>query len=180
MVSWTQNLRLLAELGGGAIEKVPGQERYVGTALGQGEHVHADHVQAMEEVFPEAAIANPVFQILVGSGNDPHVHLDWRVAANPIELAVGQDPEQACLRVLRHVADLIEKQRATVGLLEAADPARVGAGKGAFLMAEELRLDKLPEGWLPCSERRRCPGRAGCVDAAPERPVPYLSLRRRE
>jgi hypothetical protein len=41
-----------------------------------------------------------------------------------------------------HLADLVEEERAAVGLLEAADAAAVGAGEGALLVAEELGLEE--------------------------------------
>ena len=42
-----------------------------------------------------------------------------------------------------HVADFVEEQRAAVGLLEAADALLVGAGEGALLVAEQLRLEQV-------------------------------------
>ena len=47
------------------------------------------------------------------------------VAADAVELAVGEHAQQARLQVGRHVADLVEEQRAAVGLLEAAAPRRL-------------------------------------------------------
>ena len=42
----------------------------------------------------------------------------------------------------RHVADLVEKQRAALRLLELARGAGDGAGEGALFVAEQLRLDQ--------------------------------------
>ena len=41
------------------------------------------------------------------------------MAADAVELAVGEHAQQARLQVGRHVADLVEEQRAALGLLEA-------------------------------------------------------------
>ena len=38
--------------------------------------MYADHIETVEQVFPEAAFPNPDFQILVGGGNDAHVDAD--------------------------------------------------------------------------------------------------------
>ncbi|KAF1068799.1 MAG: hypothetical protein GAK45_01258 [Pseudomonas citronellolis] len=58
--------------------------------------------------------------------------------AHPVELPVGQHAQQPGLGFGWHVADLVEEQRATVGLFEAPAALRGGAGEGAFLMAEQL------------------------------------------
>ena len=42
----------------------------------------------------------------------------------------------------RDLADLVEEERAAVGLLEAALAARDGAGERALLVAEELALEE--------------------------------------
>src|SRR5690606_33495580 len=47
------------------------------------------------------------------------------------------------LRGRRHVADLVEDQRAAVGLLELARAILGGAGERALHVAEELALDQL-------------------------------------
>ena len=77
----------------------------------------------MEEILPERAGAHPRFEVLVGGGDDANVDPDWQVAPDAIELSVGQHPEQARLELGRHVTDLVEEQRAAVGLLEAARDA---------------------------------------------------------
>jgi hypothetical protein len=46
----------------------------------------------------------------------------------------------------RHLADLVEEQRAAVGELEAALAARCAAGERALLVAEQLALEQLAPG----------------------------------
>jgi hypothetical protein len=79
----------------------------------------------------------------VGGGDHAHVDADRRLTAHAIELALSQHTQQPRLQRGRHVADLIEKQRAAVGLLEAAAAQTVGAGEGALLVAEQLGLEQL-------------------------------------
>ncbi|MNF85416.1 hypothetical protein D3C84_678090 [compost metagenome] len=74
----------------------------------------------------------------MGGGDDPHIHLDRGVAADPVELAIGQHAQQAGLGVGRHVADFVEEQGTAVGLLEAPAALVGGAGEGAFFVAEQL------------------------------------------
>ena len=68
------------------------------------------------------------------------------------------------LQVERHVADLIEEQRAAIGILDLADRARGGAGKGAFFVAEQFRGDQAGAGWRRSSRATNGPmGAAGAV-----------------
>ena len=64
------------------------------------------------------------------------------VAADALEALLLQHAQQLGLRGGRHVADLVEEQRAAVGLLEPADAAAIGAGEGALLVAEQLALQQ--------------------------------------
>src|SRR3546814_12687812 len=97
-------------------------------------------------------------------GDDAHVGADRRAAANGGVLALLQHPQQAGLRLQRHVADLVEDQRAAGGLLEAAGGAHGGAGDGALLVAEQLAFDELA--------RDRVVGRA----SSRERVVQYVKV----
>ena len=76
-------------------------------------------------------------------GDDAHIGLDRRAAADGGVFAFLQHAQQARLRLGRHVADLVEEQRAAGGLLELAGRALHGAGEGAALVAEQLALDQL-------------------------------------
>ena len=58
--------------------------------------------------------------------------LDRSAAADRRELAVLQHAQQPGLGVQRHVADLVEEQRAAVGLLEAAGERVVAPVKAPF------------------------------------------------
>ena len=79
----------------------------------------------------------------MGRGDDAGIGADRHAPTDRGVFAVLQDAQQASLRLGRHVADLVEKQRAALRLLEAAHIARGGAGEGAFLMAEQLAFDQL-------------------------------------
>ncbi len=78
----------------------------------------------------------------MGGGDDPDVGADRRAPADRGVLALLQDPQQARLRLQRHVADLVQEQRAALRLLEAAGGAHGGAGEGPLLVAEQLGLDQ--------------------------------------
>ena len=65
------------------------------------------------------------------------------MAADAVEIAVGQHAQQPRLQFLRHVADLVKEQRAALGLLETAAAHVLGAGEGAALVAEQFGLQQL-------------------------------------
>ncbi len=122
----------------------------------------ANHVEAVKEVLAELAAGHPLLQVLVGGGDDAHVHPHRRVPADPIELAVCQHAQQPGLRLRGHVADLVEEESAAVGLLEAPLAPRRGAGKSPLFVAEELRFHEIP-GNGGHIQRDARPGRAGAV-----------------
>ena len=82
-------------------------------------------------------------QILVGRGNDAHIGLDRRPASDCCVFALLEHPQQPRLRVHRHVADLVQKQRPAFGLLETPGGTVLRAGKRALLVAEQLGLDQI-------------------------------------
>ena len=64
-------------------------------------------------------------------------------AANRPELALLQHPQQLGLQPQRHLADLVEQDRAAVRQLEQALAPGARAGERAALVAEELGLQEL-------------------------------------
>jgi hypothetical protein len=97
------------------------QQGYVLLAVAQGRDMDADDVQAVEQVFPEAAFGHQRFKILVGGGDNAHVHFDGGMRADRIKLAVGKHSQQPGLQLRRHVADLVKKQGAAIGLFKTPD-----------------------------------------------------------
>ena len=95
-------------------------------ARAQRRQLDADDVQAVVEILAEEAALHSLLQILMRRRDDAHVDADRRLAADAVELAFGKDAQEPRLQRRRHVADLIEEQRAAVGLLEA--PAALGIG----------------------------------------------------
>ena len=112
-------------------------------AFGQLGQVHANDIQAVEQIFSEVAGLYQIFQVLMGCGDDADIHFDGGGAAYPVKLAIGQHPQQSSLSVGGHVADFIQKQGAAVGLFKAALAGGPGAGEGAFFVAEQFGFNKV-------------------------------------
>ena len=111
-------------------------------ALAQRRQPDRERVDAVVEVFAEAAVAHELLERPVGRRDQPEVDRDRLVAAEPLEAALLEHAQQLGLRDQRHVADLVEEQRAVVGELEAARLAIVRAGERALFVAEDFRLEQ--------------------------------------
>src|SRR5690554_2566328 len=140
---WPQYFRFYCQFLGGPFQEVLHQFGDVFPALRQFGQVYANYVQAVEQVFAEAAGLHQYFQILVCGGDDAHIHFDEGGAAYPVEFAIGQYPQQAGLGVGGHIADFVQKQGAAVGLLKTALAGGAGAGEGAFFVAEQFRFNQV-------------------------------------
>ena len=101
-----------------------------------------EDAQPVIQVRPELPLLRPCLQVAVGRGDQPHVGLDCLVASDPLERLLLQQAQDLGLQARRHVADLVEEERAAVALLELADAAAVGAGEGALLVPEQLALQQ--------------------------------------
>ena len=128
-------------------------------ALAQRRQADGDHVQTIEQILAELALADRLAQVAMGGGDDAHIGLDGNAAADGGELALLQHAQQPGLGIQWHVADLVQEQRSGGGLLEAPHAAGHRSGEGALLMAEELALDQLAR------DRRHVHGDEGSAPA---------------
>ena len=100
------------------------------------------HVQPVVEVLAELAFGDHLFEIALAAGDDADVHGNGARAAEPLDGAVLQHPQELHLHRQRHVVDVVEKDGAALGELEASRAILDGAGEGAALVSEQLRLDQ--------------------------------------
>ncbi len=121
---------------------MPDQHRNVLDAFGERGQLDRKHVEAVEQVGAEPAFADRAFQALVGRRDQADIDADVVVAADAADLLVLEHAQQPDLHVERHLADLVEEQRAVVGGFEMADAAGDRAGKAALFMAEQFGFDQ--------------------------------------
>ena len=119
------------------------QRRDVLGALPQRRHREREDDDAVVEILAERALAHQCVEVAVGGRDDAHVDGDRAIAADPLDLALLEHAQQLGLHGGRHVADLVEEERAALGLLELAEVPGARAGEGALLVPEQLRLDQL-------------------------------------
>src|SRR5262245_30611682 len=118
------------------------EQRDVLASFTERRQVELHHLQAVKEVLAEGAATDARSQIDVGRGDQTKVGPHESRAAEPPELALLEHAQQLGLRVERQVADLVEKERGAVGLLEDAGALGVRARERAALVTEELALDR--------------------------------------
>src|SRR6187402_1447378 len=76
-------------------------------------------------------------------GDDhPNVGLLRAIASEPLVLALLEQPKQLGLHLERELADLVQENRAVLGLLEAADAPRRSPREGALFVPEELTFQE--------------------------------------
>src|SRR5207249_65575 len=106
-------------------------------------------------------------QVAVRGGNQPYVRANALLAADALELLVLQEPEDLGLGQRRHVANLVQENRAPGTLLELADPLALGSGEGPFFVAEQLAFqESLGNGGAIDGQKGACRTPAVVVDGA--------------
>src|SRR5436189_714633 len=115
----------------------------VALAVAQGGDGDVDDVEPVVEILAEAAGGDLLDQAAVGRGDDPDVDSERVAAADALDLAGLDRAQQLDLGVERQLADLIEEDGRSVGILEAADMAIERAGEGALFVAEQHGFDEI-------------------------------------
>lgn len=116
------------------LQKMARQRRDVLRPFGERWQPQADDVQPMQQVLPEEPLPHALFEILVGGRDDAQIRPQRRMPSYAVVLAIGQYAQQPHLQIRRHVANLIQEQRAALGLLETSAAQRLRAGERAALM----------------------------------------------
>src|SRR6185436_20966030 len=96
-----------------------------------------------EKVVAEATGLDLLVEIAPGGGHDAHVDADPLVAAHPAKLGALDGPQELWLERDVEVSDLVNEQRAAVGVLEEALVGGDGAGERAPLVAEQGGLQEI-------------------------------------
>ena len=107
----------------------PGRSRRAGKITGK-------NVNPVEKVLAESARAHLLLQVMVRSNDHTNIHARGSGAADALHLTLFEDAQKLSLHHGWHVANLIQKQRSPVSLLELADVPRSRARKRSLLMPE--------------------------------------------
>src|SRR5580698_306826 len=99
-------------------------------------------VNAEEQVFAKVAGGGFFMQQRVGGRENAHVHATRLRRAHAFKLACLQYSQQLSLLAQRHIGNLVEEERASVGQLEAAYAISARVSERALHMAEDLALER--------------------------------------
>ena len=118
-------------------EEVREEEGDVLGTLAQGRHLHPDHVEPVEEVFPEPAVLHGGLQIHIGGRYHPGIGApEGRVTHGGIG-PVLEIPQKARLGLAREFSHLVEEEGAALGRLHETRLVLVRPREGALPMTEE-------------------------------------------
>ena len=97
-----------------------------------------DYVEAVVQILAEAVAGDSLAQVVVGRRQHANIDVDQLLPAHPAHLALLQYSQQFGLYIKPHGRDLVEEDRSALSHFQQALFARVRAGKGPSLVAEEL------------------------------------------
>jgi hypothetical protein len=78
----------------------------------------------------------------VGGGDDAHVDVDRLDASQTLELLFLNGTQQLWLQFQADIADLVEKERTSIGQLESALLQHQGSREGPSLVPKQLALEQ--------------------------------------
>ena len=162
-------------------DEVLQQKRDVLPPFPQGSHGDMDHVQAVEEVFPEPPALDVLYQIPIGAGDDPRVDQDRLGAAHGPDDFLFDHPQELHLHVERQVADFVQVDGAAIGRSEQPRTGLHRGREGPPDVPEQLALEQRLRN-RPAVDRNEClrVSRAGRVDGAGDNLLACSALSRDE
>ncbi len=116
------------------------QQGDVALAFAQRRQFQRHHVQPVIQVFAKTPGADFLCQVAPGGGDHAHIDGDRPRLAHRLAFAGLQETQQLGLHARRHLADLVEKQRALVRRRHVTHVVGNRAGKGALAMPVEQGL----------------------------------------
>src|ERR1051326_2855583 len=135
-------LDLFAYLARVLLGEVSSKYRNILRVIAQGRSRDRKYLEAVVEVASKKLVAHHLGQVAVGGGDEPDVNGNGPGPSQPLERLLLQRPEQFGLQIERNIANLIQKQCASVRHLEAAQFLSQGAGECSFFVAEQLAFEK--------------------------------------
>src|SRR5579864_7107683 len=96
------------------------QWRDVFATLAQRRKRDGENIDAMIEILAKFPLSHQLVELPMCGDDHPYIDGNGAIASHPLDFAGLKHPQKLGLHGKRHVADLIEKQRAAVGLLELA------------------------------------------------------------
>src|SRR5437764_13212154 len=97
------------------------EARDIFAPLAQRGNEDGKNFQPIVKIAAETLLLDHPLQVLVGGGDQAHVHGDGAGAAEAFEFPFLQSPQELRLKLQRNVADFIQVESAMVGKLQPSD-----------------------------------------------------------
>ena len=120
------------------------QDRQILGPLAQRRDAQCHGVDAVQEVVTKAALVHEFLDVLVRGSDNTDVGLKCARAADGAVLATIQEAQQTHLHRTRHLAELIQKERAFFCGGDESGLCSSRTGKRTFFVAEEFALQQFP------------------------------------
>ena len=133
------------------------QRRNVFSSLPQRRQYQRKNIHPVKQILTEFLLAHPGFEIVMRRYHHPHIHAYRLIATNAFHFCFFQHPQQLRLHGQRHVANLIQKNCAVIGLLELSNMPSRCAGERSFLVPEKFRLNQLGRNRRAIQGHKRTP-----------------------
>ena len=124
-------------------QELTGDQHHILPPLAQRRQLQRHDIEPVEQILAKPPRLHLGHRVAVGSADKAHLHLLGPARAHRLERAGLHEAQQLHLHVERHLADLIEEQRAAIGQPRRPHPIAGGAREGTFHMAEHLALQQI-------------------------------------
>ena len=118
------------------------EQRNILATFAQGGNAQAEHVEAKIKITAECAFGHSLLQIAVGGGQDADVDGNAARAADGTNFFFLNGAQEFGLEVDGKLADFVEKNGSAFGDGEQSFLGLIGAGEGAFDIAEQFALNQ--------------------------------------
>src|SRR5437867_4020761 len=122
------------------LNKVRGKLRNVFAAFRERGHFEWKDIQAVKQILPESSFLDLLAQIAVRGGNDPYIHLDDRLSAEPLDLSLLNHAQKIRLHVERKLTDFVQEDRAAIPLFKQSFLLSDSARESTSFIAEQFAL----------------------------------------
>ena len=84
----------------------------------QRRHAHRENVNPVKQILPKSIFFNEILQISMRGHQYSDIYADGLVPAHAFDFSFFKHPQKFRLHCQRHIANLVQKQRATLSLFE--------------------------------------------------------------
>ncbi len=119
------------------------QHRNIFPAFPQRRQPDGNYIETIVQILPKFSLFHQFFQIPVGGGDNPGVHLDGPVVSHPLKFFFLNYPQHFCLHGFVQFSNLIQKNRSFMGKLKFSNFRLNGSCVGSFHMAEHLAFQQI-------------------------------------